>query len=114
MRGWKVLDFFIFSVIAKYYNLKYLRPNIVLQKIGFELVGEKTKVIHMDWGNSMNKLARETPNDQSLILQNYSLDHYLQTNSEKHSSLCQEDRSSSLNSIIHSRAFCVEITNVWW
>jgi hypothetical protein len=66
----------------------------VLQKVKFELVGGKTKVIQKDRGSSVNKLARKVPDDQSLIVQNYSLGHYLQNISEKHSSLCEEDRSS--------------------
>jgi DeoR/GlpR family transcriptional regulator of sugar metabolism len=66
----------------------------VLQKVKFELVGGKTKVIYMDRGSSVNKLARKVPDDQSLIVQSYSLGHYLQPNSEKHSSLCEQDRSS--------------------
>jgi hypothetical protein len=50
----------------------------VLQKVKFELVGGKTKVLCMDRGSSVNKLARNVPDDQSLIVQNYSLGHYLQ------------------------------------
>jgi hypothetical protein len=66
----------------------------VLQKVKFELVGGKTKVLCKDRGSSVNNLARNVPDDQSLIVQNYSLGHYLQNNLEKHSSLCEENRSS--------------------
>lgn len=56
----------------------------MLQKVKFELVGGKTNVIYMGRGSCMNKLARKMPDDQNLIVQNYSLGHYLQNNSEKH------------------------------
>jgi hypothetical protein len=48
--------------------IKYLRPKIVVQKVGFELVGGKTKIIHTDRGSYMNKLSRKVPDDQSLKL----------------------------------------------
>jgi hypothetical protein len=40
----------------------------VLQKVGFELVGGETKIIHTDRGGCMNKLARKVPDDQSQIV----------------------------------------------
>ena len=55
----------------------------MLLKVKFELGGGKTKVIYMDRGSSVNKLARRVPDDRSLLAQNYSLGHYLQNNSQR-------------------------------